>query len=104
MAITLAAACPAMISLARLGPVSAAAGCPGSTSWITWDIRSSDPVSKPLDRLTTGIHGRMYGFASVRMVRKPRVGTPTTSRSTSCTAFSRSAVARRLDGSDRPGR
>ena len=101
---TLAAAWPAMISLARFGPVSAAAGWPGSSSLMSWVIRSSEPRSNPLARLTTGIHGRRYGRTSARMARNPCVGTPTTSRSVSCTAFSRSAVAFRSDGSANPGR
>ena len=104
VAMTLAAACPAMISLARLGPVRAAAGWPGSSSRMSWVIRSSEPRSKPLDRLTTGIQGRRYGRASTRMARNPWVGTPTTSRSTSWTAFSRSAVAFSADGSVNPAR
>ena len=93
-----------MISLARFGPVSAAAEWPGSSSLITCVIRSSEPRSNPLARLTTGIHGRRYGRASVKMVRNPCVGTPTTSRSTSWTAFSRSAVAFSAVGSVNPAR
>src|SRR5260370_191388 len=58
VAITLAAAWPAMISWARLGPVRAAAGWPGSSSRTSCVIRSSEPRSKPFDRLTTGAHGR----------------------------------------------
>jgi hypothetical protein len=54
---TLAAAWPAMISRARLGPVSAAAGRPGSTSLITWVMRRWVSRSSPLLRLTTGNHG-----------------------------------------------
>jgi len=101
---TLAAACPAMISRAMFGPVKAAAGCPGSTSLMTWVIRSNDPSSSPLARLTTGIHGRTHGRASSRTARNPALGTPTTSRSASVTAASRSAVARNRGGRTKPGR
>ena len=43
---------------------------------MTCVIRSSDPDSKPLLRLTIGIHGCTYGLASSSTLRNPRVGTP----------------------------
>ena len=57
VAITLAAAWPAMISRARLGPVRAAAGWPGSSSSMICVMRIRVPGSMPLVRLTTGIPG-----------------------------------------------
>src|SRR5438046_2284631 len=54
IATTLAAGWPAMISLARFGPVSTPAGWPGRSSPITCVIRSCVSCSRPLVRLTTG--------------------------------------------------
>ena len=104
VAITLAAAWPDMISLARFGPVSAAAGCPGRTSLITCVMRRSEPCSSPFVRLTTGIHGWMVGLAACRVVRKPCEGTPMISTSAWATALSSSAVAVRRGGRVKPGR
>ncbi len=59
VAMTAAAALPARISEAMLGPVRAATGWPGTTWRITWVIRRCEPRSRPFDRLTTGIQGRM---------------------------------------------
>jgi len=104
VAITLAAALPAMISLARLGPDSAPATRPGSTSRMTSVIRYSVPASNPLVRLTTGIQWGTWGAACSSTARKPCDGTPTTSTSAFDTASSRSLVARRLSGSVKPAR
>ncbi len=57
MAITLAAAWPARISLARLGPVRAAHGWPGASIPTTWLMRRRVPGSSPLVRLTSGTPG-----------------------------------------------
>ena len=81
MAITLAAACPAMISLAMFGPVSAAIGWPGASSAMTWVIRSSVFCSRPLARLTIGIHGWIHSLALRIVVRIAVLGTPTMSSS-----------------------
>jgi hypothetical protein len=98
MAITLAAAWPARISLARLGPVSTPTGWPGSTSSISWLMRRRVPTSRPFAREITGTHGRRYGFTASSAPRKPCDGTPITSRSAWRTASSRSAVARSCVG------
>ncbi len=104
MATTLAAAWPARISLARLGPVRMPTGWPGSTSSTSWLMRSFVPSSNPFDREITGTHGRRYGFAASSAERNPCDGTPTTSRSARRTASSRSAVARSWVGRRNPGR
>ena len=104
VAITLAAACPAMISRAMFGPVSVATGWPGSSSAMTSVIRSSDPCSSPLARLTIGIHGWIHSLANAIVERIAVVGTPTMSSSAWRMAFSRSSVAIRFSGSVKPGR
>ena len=104
MAITLAAAWPAMISRAMFGPVRAATGWPGSSSAITSVIRSSDPCSRPLARLTIGIHGWIHSLAAAIVERIAVVGTPTMSSSAWRIAFSRSSVAISCSGSVKPGR
>src|SRR5687768_5958727 len=104
VAMTLAAALPAMISFARLGPDSAPATRPGSTSWMTSVIRNSVPASKPFVRLTTGIQWGTEGAACSRTARNPWDGTPTTSTSARDTASSRSLVARRVSGRVNPDR
>ena len=104
MAITLAAACPAMISRAMFGPVSAATGCPGSSSLMTSVIRSNVFCSRPLARLTTGIHGWIHSLAARTVERIAVVGTPITSSSAWRIAFSRSSVAIRRSGSSIPER
>ena len=70
---------------------------------MTWVIRSSDPCSRPLARLTTGIHGWIHGRACSSVERTAVVGTPTMSSSAWATAFSRSAVAISCSGSVKPG-
>ena len=67
-------------------------------------IRSSDPCSRPLARLTIGIHGWIHSFAVAIVERIAVVGTPTISSSAWRIAFSRSSVAIRLSGSVNPGR
>ena len=101
---TLAAAWPAMISRAMLGPVRAATGWPGTSSAMTSVIRSSDPCSRPLARLTIGIHGWIHSLAVASVERIAVVGTPTMSSSAWRIAFSRSSVAISLSGSVNPGR
>ena len=81
MAITAAAACPAMISRAMFGPVRAATGRPGATSAMTWVMRNSDFCSSPFDRLTIGIHGWTHFAAISNVERTAEVGTPTISSS-----------------------
>src|SRR5215213_6792498 len=104
VAITLAAACPAMISRAMFGQVRAATGWPGTSSAITSVIRSSEPCSRPLDRLTIGIHGWIHSRAMCSVERIAVVGTPTTSSSAWRIAFSRSSVAISDSGRLNPGR
>ena len=104
VAMTVAAAMPAMISLARLGPLSAAAGWPGSTSLMTSVIRSSEPFSSPLLRLITGTHGCRWGRTSSRVSRKALLGTPTTNICACRDASSRSAVAFSRSGRGKPFR
>src|SRR5687768_5951877 len=104
VAITLAAALPPMISLARLGPDRAQATRPGSTSRITSVIRNSVPASKPFVRLTTGIQWGTCGAACSSTARKPWDGTPTTTTSALDTASSMSLVARRSSGKVKPAR
>ena len=105
VAITLAAACPAMISRAMFGPVSAATGCPGSSSLMTSVIRSNVFCSRPLARLTTGIHGMDPLLGRPRTVERIAVvGTPITSSSAWRIAFSRSSVAISRSGSSIPER
>ena len=92
----------AMISRAMFGPVSAAAGWPGSTSLMTSVMRSSESRSRPLVRLTTGIHGRTSGRPPRASSRKPCDGTPTMSSSACATASARSPVACSSAGSASP--
>src|SRR6478736_2110559 len=93
-----------MISGAMFGPVRAATGRPGATSVITCVIRNSDPCSRPLARLTMGIHGWIHATASLSVARIAELGTPTTSSSAWRDACSRSAVATSLRPSGSPGR
>ena len=104
VAMTLAAACPAMISRAMLGPVRAATGWPGISSAMTSVIRSSEPCSRPFDRLTMGIHGWIHSRAMCSVERIAVVGTPTMSSSAWRIAFSRSSVAISGSGRVKPGR
>ena len=67
-------------------------------------IRSSEPCSRPLDRLTIGIHGWIHSRAMCSVERIAVVGTPTMSSSAWRIAFSRSSVAISGSGSVKPGR
>ena len=87
-----------------LGPVRAATGWPGTTCLMTSVIRRCEPRSRPFDRLTTGIQGRMNGAASSSTRRKPDVGTPMMTKSAPQTASSRSDVADSAGSSRKPGR
>ncbi len=101
---TLAAACPATISPAMFGPVSAAAGWPGNSSFTISVMRRRVVCSSPFVTLTIGIHGWTQARASVRTARNPCDGMATMSTSANATASSRSAVARRVGGSAASGR
>src|SRR5262249_3399192 len=101
---TAAAAYPARISRARLGPVRTPAGWPGRTSPITWDMRFLVPCSRPLARLTIGIHGLSLGEAACSTDLNPCEGTPITSTSACSAASSREAVALSDGCSDSPAR
>ena len=93
MASTAAAALPARISLARLGPVSTPAGWPGSSSAITSVIRLLVPRSSPLASDTTGTRSRRWGRSDRRVARNPCDGTPITTTSAAAAASAASAVA-----------
>ena len=67
-------------------------------------MRSNDPCSRPLDRLTMGIHGWIHSRAMCSVERIAVVGTPTISSSAWRIAFSRSSVAISRSGSVNPGR
>ena len=104
MAITLAAACPAMISRARLGPVSTPTGWPGSTSLMICVMRMRVSSSSPLVRLITGTQARMCFFTSSSTSRKFCEGMPMTITSAPCTASPISVVATSFSGRVAPGR
>ena len=67
-------------------------------------IRSNVFCSRPLARLTTGIHGWIHSLAARTVERIAVVGTPITSSSAWRIAFSRSSVAIRRSGSSIPER
>ena len=104
MAITLAAAWPAMISRAMFGPVRAATGWPGSSSAMTSVIRSSDPCSRPLARLTIGIHGWIHSLAVAIVERIAVVGTPTIEQLGVAHRLLQVVGGHQLLGSVKPGR
>ncbi len=104
MAMTEAAAPPARISLARLGPVSTPHGWPGSSASSTSVMRSRVPCSRPFDRLTTGTPGGRNGASSLAASRMPCDGTPITRISAADTASSTDEVAWRLGVSSKPSR
>ena len=94
IAITAAAAMPCRISRAMLGPASSPAGCPGSSSAMTWVMRRCVFCSRPFTRLTTGTQGRRWREAASSEARTPCDGTPMTRTSQLDTASSSEAVAR----------
>ena len=104
MAITLAAACPAMISRARFGPVSTPTGWPGSTSLMISVMRMRVSNSSPLVRLITGTQARMCFFTSSSTERKLCDGMPITTTSASATVSAMSMLATSASGSAAPGR
>ena len=65
-------------------------------------MRSSEPCSKPLVRLTTGIHGWMCALTSSSVWRKACDGTATTSNCAEATDCSRSGVAVSSRGRENP--
>ena len=104
MAITPAAACPAMISRARLGPVSTPTGWPGMTSLTISVMRILVLSSRPLVRLITGTQARICLPTSSSTVRKFCEGIAITMTSASLTASAMSLVATSLSGRVAPGR
>ena len=104
IAMTLAAACPAMISRARLGPLSTPTGWPGITCVMISVIRMWVSSSRPLVRLITGTQARICCFTSSNTLRKFCEGMPITITSASRTASAILLVARSFSGSVAPGR
>lgn len=99
-----AAASPPRTSFARFGPDRAPAGWPGRSSSISSVIRLPVPTSKPFDRLTTGIHGRMCGASSARVCRNACVGTAMMITSACSAAIGSNEVARSSGCKARPAR
>ena len=105
-AMTVAAGCPAVISLARLGPEITAA-CDGSTpvtSTMTWLIRIRVPNSMPLAALTRVALLAIRPAHRSRLVRIVCAGTASSTVVAPVKASAGSAVARMPAGNCTPGR
>ena len=101
---TVAAGCPAVISLARFGP-EITATCDGSTpvtSTMTWLIRISVPSSMPLAALTRVAPGVIRPAHCSRLARIVCAGTASSTVVTPLSASAGSAVARMPAATARP--
>ena len=98
-AITLAAGCPARISLAKFGPLSTATGLLGMICSITSVMRMKVLCSRPFDRLTMGTPARTFLLTSLATSRKPCDGTAMATTSACASAACRSLLACSASGS-----